>query len=281
MAKFGFEAAFAKTDEEINKNQPVAKLDYFKAEETPKIIRFVTEDNDAGSVVTYTEHYVQFHSTWSKSYACADGDNDGPSRCMLCGIKSGKEVIKNDCGVKFLTLVVERDARNKDGEVADRLKQWKLSPYVMTNLKGYFEKYGTLGDRDYRIALIDNPDKNSKVKKIYMIEPVTKRAEELDDETRELIKSRPSLDSLIPAYDEKDININITRKSKEETKAETKQNIKKILDDEDDDDTVASPKKSFTLDDDDDMPSKSKSVLDDDDDEDNIELFRKLRNKKI
>lgn len=280
MGKFGFEVAIAKA-EESNSSTTRPQFDYFKAEGTPKRIRFITVDGMNKSVLTYSEHYVKFNNGWSRSYSCPDAENDeGPSSCLLCKTKKGSEVEENNYSLKFIMQIVERDApvlnekRIATGKIADKVKVWKFSPFLMTSLKPFIQLYGDIGDRDYDIALIDNPDTTSKMKKIYVIEPVSRKAKELDTETEELIATKPALLTVEPAYDEVDINKMLAMKKqsgKPEVKEEVKKNLKSFLADDEDDEEVSVPKEE----------SKVKVAETTDDDDDDDDFFANLKaNKK-
>lgn len=281
--KFGFEAAFQAAEQQSSNSAPKQKFDYLKIDATPKQIRFLTLDG-AESVYRYSEHYVKFKNDWSRSYSCPDYQNDGPSTCMLCKIKSGAEVIQNNYGMKFIMQVIERDApvMNAEGkpteETADKLKVFKFSPFLMQSLSAYYQQNGDLGDRDYKISLIDNPDSSSKIKKVYVIVPASKKAIPLDDESEELAEKRAKLSDIEPPYDEADINRMLTFKPKGDmavSKEETKKNLKKFLDDDEDDTLSSLPKVSSV---DIEVPAAVGAAVEDDDED--AEFWATLKKKK-
>jgi hypothetical protein len=202
MAKLGIEAAIEANDKAVKK---ALKLDYFKVESTPKTIRFITEDDMSKNIMTYYEHFVRFKNTWTRYFSCPD-DTPGSSTCVICKFKTGAngDILENSYGTKFIMQVIERDSKDKEGNVADRVKVFKFSPFLMGTLKAYIDTYGDLGDRDYHISLL-NETKDGKKKIAYIVEPATKKAVPTSDEDDILIADRVDLLDTEPIYDESEI----------------------------------------------------------------------------
>src|ERR1700680_1408672 len=116
MAKLGLEAAIEASDKAAKKS---LKLDYFKVESTPKTIRFITVGGMSESIMTYYEHYVKFRNGWSRAFSCPD-DTPGSATCVICKYKTGVngDILENNYGTKFIMQVIERDSKDKDGNVA-------------------------------------------------------------------------------------------------------------------------------------------------------------------
>ena len=300
MGKLGFEVAVKVAEDQAQASQANAEkklLERFKVEDTPKTIRFVTLDGVRKSVLTYAEHYVKYNNGWSRYYSCPDADNDGAPTCVLCKLRKGTDVAELSYGMKHLMQVVERNSpvldskyqptRDEDGEIIkeDRLKLFKFPPGLMTTLKSYMDEYGDLGDRDYKISFIANPDTNSKLKKIYNIVPVGTKAKALSDETEELLESRvKDISELEPVYDEVAINkiLNYVPKATASgVTEETKANIKKYLEDDDEEVPVTKVASKVSTDDEDEVVpvAKKKAVLDEDDD-DTVDFFKLAKRNK-
>ena len=211
MGKLGFDTADKITEESQKKS---VRYNYLKVDNTPKQIRFITVDGDENSLLSYSEHYVKFNNTWSRAYSCPDFQNEGPSTCIICKVKAGKngDVLENNTGSKFIMQVIERNAKDPDSEThktpevgVDTLKVFKFSPFLWQTLNAFRKDNGTLGDRDYFISLIKSTT-NGKTKIAYVVEPVTKNVSPLTKADKLLIVEKPNLEDIEPPYDEVDFN---------------------------------------------------------------------------
>jgi len=211
MGKLGFDVA-EQIAEESNKKG--VRYNYIKIDDKPKQVRFITVDGDANSIYSYSEHFVKFNNSWIRAFSCPDFMNDGPSTCIICKAKAGKnaDVLENNFANKFLMQIIERDAKDPDPETkripidgTDTLKVFKFSPFLWQTLNAFRKENGTLGDRDYNISLL-KPVVNGKVKMTYVVEPVTAKSAPLTKDDLALIADKPSLEDIEPAYDEAEFN---------------------------------------------------------------------------
>jgi len=281
MAKLGIDAAIEASDKAAEQAAKKAlKLEYFKVEDTPKTIRFITTDGMAKSIMTYYEHYVTFRNGWSRAFSCPD-DTPGSSTCVICKYKTGAngDIVANNYGTKFIMQVIERDSKDKEGNVADRVKVFKFSPFLMGTLKAYIDAYGDLGDRDYHISLLKET-KDGKQKIAYIVEPATKKAVSTSDEDDALIETKVGLLETEPAYDEAEI-IRLAAMVKQgpptEEKTSVQDTLTEFLSAKDEDILGSLPKTTNS--------KKTDSVAiepseDEDEDNDDKEFFKTLKKHK-
>lgn len=277
MAKLGLDAAIEASDKAAKKS---LKLDYFKVEETPKTIRFITTGGMSKNIMTYYEHYVKFKNEWSRAFSCPD-DAKGPSTCVICKMKVGAngDILENNYGTKFIMQVIERNAKDKDGNVADRVKVFKFSPFLMSTLKAYIDTHGDLGDRDYNISLLKEKQ-GGKQKIAYIVEPVTKKASPTSDEDDVLIEGRVDLLDTEPAYDEAEI-LRMAAMVKQGASADTsvRETLNDFLSSKDDDDDILGSLSKVTASSGT-VSASTASSDDDEDEDDDKEFFKTLRKHK-
>lgn len=289
MGKLGFDIADTTAE---NSQKKTTRYNYLsvKADAPAKQIRFVTVDGDAQSILSYSEHYVKFNNTWSRAFSCPDFMNDGPSTCIICKVKAGKnaDVLENNFANKFIMQVIERDAKDPDPETkriptegTDTLKAFKFSPFLWTTLNAYRKENGTLGDRDYMISMVKTMTAG-KSKIAYIVEPVTDEASPLTKADKVLIMDKPNLLDIEPAYDEAEFNRMqaMTSTTGDAEVADVKSTINEFLGGgskaESDEDILSSLPT---------VKSKPDSVAvadedDDDEDDDNKEFFKTLKKHK-
>jgi len=271
MSKIGFGKAAQeakKIQEEVQAKNNQQEVSWLKIGDEPTQIRFITTDPEK-CVVQYAEHFVQFNNNIYRGFQCAD-DGKETNTCKLCNLTVAKDgsadVKQNQYKVKFVMQVIERDAEVTDPDtkvvsVQDVVKAYKFTSFLMDGtLNKFYDDYGDIGDRDYKLSLVDNPDTASKLKKIYVMVPVSKNPRPLDEASQELLENIPDLESLIPPYDLEEINKLLKLKSKVVAKpTEAQQNV---------DDFLAAT--GITK-------LNSSSLLDDDEEEDLSALFTKVK----
>lgn len=284
MGRLGFDIADKVTEES---NKKGVRYNYFKVEDKPKQIRFITVDGDANSLLSYSEHYVKFNNSWSRAFSCPDFMNDGPSTCIICKVKAGKngDVQENNFGNKFIMQVIERNAKDPDPETkvvptegVDTLKVFKFSPFLWTTLNAFRKENGTLGDRDYRITLL-KPMVNGKQKITYVVEPVTDSAAPLSKADKALLIERPSLEDIEPPYDEAEFNrlaaLTVNSNGASEP-IDVKSTLQEFLNTKDDDILSSLPSTKPTA-----AVAAAETVeVDEEDKDDDAEFFKTLRKHK-
>ena len=194
MGKSGFTFAVEKNESSTG---PKQRFEYFSPGEDPTTVRLLTIDKD-DSIVTYQEHFVIFKNNWKKSVSCPDFENDGPRKCILCKIGTGQGIQQNNYNTKYLMQGIVRGDE-------DKIKVVKISSLLMTALIPYIRENGDLGDRDYNISLVPNPDTNSKLKKVYVVEPASKKATPLSSSDKALAETKYNLSEVEPAYNEEEL----------------------------------------------------------------------------
>jgi hypothetical protein len=213
MAQSGFGAAKAAVEEEQKRVQQSegVKFERFqvKAGEDAKRVRFVVQDED-DSVVTFTEHWTEFHNGWTRNFSCPNSQL-GEDNCFVC--RSAKSTyVKDQRKPAHMINLIDRE----DGKV----KVWKFSPMAMAGLLEHLNSIGNVSDRDYTVQFIENDgvNKNESIRSkfYYVIEPATDKAVKLTAADTEAIEGRYKLATLIPAYDEANLE-KISKMTKEES----------------------------------------------------------------
>lgn len=205
MAKFGFQAAQEEASKQQKGNNKPEEYNKFTltAENSPLTVRFVVEDGE-NSVLTFSEHWVTFQNGWTRNYLCIN-EEPGDEKCLICKLAAEDRASK---GAKLNFQKHQRSVKhmiNLIDRTDEVLKAWKFSPLAMGPIMPHYTEFGTVGDRDYTLALTKNEDPAIKLKYVYTVEPASTKKVALSAADKKLIETRYNLETLMPKYDEEDI----------------------------------------------------------------------------